>query len=39
MNRLIGSHVIVIIVVALIGIGGYYMQWYLDRMNHNHGAA
>jgi hypothetical protein len=31
MNRLIGSHVIVIIVVALIGIGGYYMQWYLDR--------
>lgn len=30
MNRLIGSHVIVIIVVVLIGFGGYYVQWYLD---------
>ncbi|MDD4360058.1 MAG: DUF4363 family protein [Syntrophaceticus sp.] len=30
MNRLIGSHILVIIVVVLIGFGGYYVQWYLD---------
>ncbi|HBG22189.1 MAG: DUF4363 family protein [Syntrophaceticus sp.] len=31
MNRVIGSYVIIIIVIGLIGIGGYSIQWYLDR--------
>ncbi|HHV35420.1 MAG TPA: DUF4363 family protein [Syntrophomonadaceae bacterium] len=31
MNRIIGSYVIIIIVVGLIGFGGVYSQRYLDR--------